>query len=237
MNVQLDNVVSDLMGKTGTAILRSIVAGERDPQTLAKLRDRRLRADEETVARSLHGNWREEHLFALAQALAHDDFLSGQIVECDQAISRALASLPRLSREPTPEPAKSLRNAHRSPAQQKQLHQALHMVMGVDLCAIPTIALDTALVLASEIGADLSRFPTAGHFCSWLALAPPTISPAENRYPGERPKTSTVPAKPLAKQPPTPDAATPSSVPPIAHAWREWIVPKQSRPLPTSWHA
>jgi transposase len=164
--------------------LRSIVAGERDPQTLAKLRDRRLRADEETVARSLHGNWREEHLFALAQALAHDDFLSGQIVECDQAISRALASLPRLSREPTPEPAKSLRNAHRSPAQQKQLHQALHMVMGVDLCAIPTIALDTALVLASEIGADLSRFPTAGHFCSWLALAPPTHISGGKPLPG-----------------------------------------------------
>jgi transposase len=188
MNVQLDNVVSDLMGKTGTAILRAIVTGERDPHTLAKLRDRRLRADEETVARSLHGNWREEHLFALAQALAHYDFLSGQIVEGDQAISRALTSLPSLSLEPTPKPPKSLRNAHRSPAQQKQLHQALHVVMGVDLCAIPTIGIDTALVLAGEIGPDLSRFPTAGHFCSWLGLAPPTHISGGKALPGRKPK-------------------------------------------------
>ena len=68
--MQLDTVVSDLMGETGTAILRRIVAGERDPHQLAKLCDGPLRADEQTVSRSLHGNWREEHLFALAQALA-----------------------------------------------------------------------------------------------------------------------------------------------------------------------
>ena len=75
MNMQLANVVSDLMGKTGAAILRAIVAGERNAHKLATLRDRRLRSDEGTVARSLQGNWREEHLFALTQALAHYDFL------------------------------------------------------------------------------------------------------------------------------------------------------------------
>jgi len=188
MNVQLDNVVSDLTGKTGTAILRAIVAGERDPHTLAKLRDRRLRADEETVARSLHGNWREEHLFALAQALDHYDFLSEQIVACDQAIALALTALPSLSAEPASEPQKPLRNAHRTATQQKQLHQALHVVMGVDLCAIPTIGIETALVLASEIGPDLSRFPTPAHFCSWLALAPPTHISGGKPVPGRKPK-------------------------------------------------
>ena len=79
MNIQLNNVVSNLMGKTGTAILRAIIAGERDPQQLALLRDNRLRADKEMVARSLYGNWREEHVFALTQALEHYDFLSQQI--------------------------------------------------------------------------------------------------------------------------------------------------------------
>ena len=79
MNIQLDNVLSDLMGKTGTAILRAIVKGERDPHQLASLRDKRVRSDEETVARSLHGSWREEHLFALNQALEHYDFISQQI--------------------------------------------------------------------------------------------------------------------------------------------------------------
>jgi len=189
MNVQLDNVVGDLMGKTGAAILRRIVAGERDPHQLAKLRDGRVRADEETVARSLHGNWREEHLFALAQALAHYDFLTQQLVACDQAISQALTALPTLSTEPAPEPHKPFRKAHRTTAQQKQLHQALHAVMGVDLCAIPTIGIDTALVLASEIGPDLSRFPTQGHFCSWLGLAPPTHISGGKPLPGRKPKT------------------------------------------------
>lgn len=173
MNVQLDNVVSDLTGKTGMAILRSIVAGERDPKHLATLRDRRLRADEETVARSLYGNWREEHLFALAQALAHYDFLNDQIKHCDQSISQALDRLPHRSDETTV-PTKTLRSPHRSATQQKQLHQALHAVMGADLTAIPTLGIETTLVLASEIGSDLSRFPSEGHFCSWLSLAPPT---------------------------------------------------------------
>jgi len=94
MNIQLANVVSDLMGKTGTAILRAIVAGERDPHKLAVLRNSRLRADEETVARSLHGNWREEHLFALTQALAHYDFISQQIHDCDLTIEQQLEALP-----------------------------------------------------------------------------------------------------------------------------------------------
>ncbi len=188
MNIQLDNVVSDLMGKTGTAILRSIIAGERDPQQLAKLRDRRLRADEATVARSLHGNWREEHLFALTQALVHYDFLGEQLKACDQAISQALSSLPRLS-EDTPEPVKPLRSPHRTATEQKQLHQALHIAMGVDLCAIPTIGIDTTLVLAGEIGADLSRFPTEGQFCSWLAVAPPTNISGGKRLSGRIPKT------------------------------------------------
>ena len=79
MNIQLDNVVSDQMGKTGAAILRAIVAGERAPEQLAKLRDQRLRASEASVALRLHGNWREEHLFALSQALDHYDFLAKQI--------------------------------------------------------------------------------------------------------------------------------------------------------------
>jgi transposase len=173
MNIQLDNVVSNLTGKTGLSIVRQIVAGERDPHKLATLRDRRLRATEETVARSLHGNWREEHLFCLRQALTHYDFLEQQIVECDQAISDALGHLPTLSEE-VPEPIKLLRSPHRTTAQQRQLHQALNEVLGVDLTTVPTLAIDTVLVLAGEIGPDLSRFPNSQNFCSWLGLSPPT---------------------------------------------------------------
>ena len=173
MNIQLDSVVSNLTGKTGLTIVRQIVAGERDPHKLAAFRDRRLRATEETVARSLYGNWREEHLFCLRQALDTYDFLEQQIGECDRAISDALGHLPTLSDE-TSEPVKLLRSPHRTATQQKQLHQALNEVFGVDLTAVPTLAIDTVLVLAGEIGPDLSRFPSSQHFCSWLGLAPPT---------------------------------------------------------------
>lgn len=173
MNIQLDNVVSNLMGKTGTAILRAIVAGERDPHKLATLRDKRLHADEETVARSLYGNWREEHLFSLAQALEHYDFLGQQIQNCNQLIEQLLNALPQLADNP-PKPSKALRNPLRTTVQQKALHQGLYGVMGVDLTAIPTIGIETVLVLASEVGEDLSRFPSEANFCSWLSLVPPT---------------------------------------------------------------
>ena len=161
MNVQLDTVLSNLMGKTGQAIVRAIVAGERDAAVLARLRDRRVKADEATVARSLRGNWREEHLFALAQALERYDCLSGQI---EQAEERILATM--TVRAPEPEAPLTARD--------RALVGALRAVMGVDLTAIPTIGVETALVLACEIGPDLSRFPTSEHFCSWLTLAPGT---------------------------------------------------------------
>jgi len=173
MNVQLDQVVSDLTGKTGMAIVRAIVSGERDPDKLAKLRDCRVRASEQTIARSLRGNWRAEHLFALAQALEHFDFLARQVAECDTRIEQSMAALPVLMSDP-PAPGKRLKSMHRSTARQKQLHRALCEVLGVDLTAIPCISVDTALVIAGEIGPDLSRFPTSQHFCSWLTLAPST---------------------------------------------------------------
>ena len=188
MNVQRANVVSSLTGKTGMAILRSIVAGERDPRQLAKLRDGRLRADEATVARSLYGNWRTEHLFALTQALAHYDFEIAQIQECDQAISQALIDLPTRSQEEAPTPVKPLRSPQRTHAEQTALHQALYAVLGVDLTAVPTLGIETVLVVASEIGPDLSRFPSSGHFCSWLSLAPPTRISGGKPLPGKTPK-------------------------------------------------
>ena len=187
MNVQLDNVVSDLMGKTGMAILRSIVAGERNPKQLATLRDRRLRADEETVARSLYGNWRAEHLFALSQALAHYDFLNDQIAACDEQIIESLSALP-VRTEETTAPVKRLAGQHRTVAQQKDLHQALQRVMGVDLTAIPTIGIETTLVLASEIGPDLDLFPSEKNFCSWLTVAPPTHISGGKPVPGKKQK-------------------------------------------------
>lgn len=187
MNLQLAQVVTDLTGKTGMAILRAIVAGERDPAVLARLRDRRLKADEATVARSLHGNWRPEHLFALAQALAHHDFLGTQIAACDAQIDDALTVLGRTPAAAPPAAKRLARDPARSKAQQETLRQALHAALGVDLTAIPAVGIDTALVIAAEIGPDLSRFPSSEHFCSWLGVAPPTRISGGKPLPGRAP--------------------------------------------------
>ena len=182
MNLQLDNVLSDLMGKTGQLILRAIVAGERDGAVLARLRDRRVKADEHTIARSLKGNWRAEHLFALEQALARYDYFQSQISGCEQRIADVLADLPQQATGAVPlaQPGRT--------QQQRTMQCALREVIGVDLTAIPTIGVETALTIVSEIGDDLSRFPSCEHFCSWLTLAPGTRISGEKRLGGRTPK-------------------------------------------------
>ena len=186
MNVQLDTVLSDLMGKTGQSILRAIVAGERDGTVLARLRDQRVKADEATIARSLQGNWREEHVFALAQALEHYDFLGQQLEHC---ATRMAATLKTLAPDTAlADDAEQRLGASARATRERGLRMALHAVMGVDLTTIPTIGVETALTIASEIGPDLSRFPTREHFCSWLTLAPGTRISGGKPLKGRAPK-------------------------------------------------
>ena len=175
MNVQLDNVLSDIMGMTGQLIVRAIVAGERDGAVLAGFRHARCKADEATIAESLRGNWRDEHLFALAQALARHDMLQRQIDECEARID---AELERHAAAPSPMPR----------SRERALRERLHAMLGVDLTAIPTVGVETALTLAAEVGADLSRFPTADHFCSWLGLVPGTRISGDKRLGGPPPR-------------------------------------------------
>ncbi len=163
MNVQLAHVISDITGKTGMQILRAIVAGERDGEVLARFRHRRIKADEATIARSLRGTWHEEHLFALGQALARYDFFVEQTRQCEARILDHIdARLPKRSK------------ASRARSWESRLGERLEQLLGVNLIAIPTIGLETALAVAAEVGPDLSRFPTGPHFCSWLTLAPNT---------------------------------------------------------------
>ena len=170
MNVQLDNVLSRIMGMTGQLILRAIVAGERDGAVLARFRHRNVKADEATIARSLQGTWRDEHLFALEQALERYDLLTRQIeraeARIDEVIETISGGVDESAIELLAKPAAKL------PERRRQL--ALRAMLGVDLTAIPTIGVETALAIASEIGPDLSRFPSVAHFCSWLTLAPGT---------------------------------------------------------------
>jgi transposase len=180
MNVQLANVLSDVTGKTGLRILRAIVAGERDGAKLASYRDRRVKADEETIARSLEGTWREEHVFALTQALARYDFYDEQIGECE---ARLIEASRKLSMQ-----AKGVETPERT-SWEAQMNRGLRQMLGVDLTAIPTIGTETALVIASELGPDLSRFPSCAHFCSWATLAPGTRISGGKSIPGRTPST------------------------------------------------
>lgn len=124
----------------------------------------------------------------MTQALAHYDLEIEQIHECDQAINQTFIDLPTLSQAEAPKPVKPLCNRQRTRAEQTALHQALYAVLGVDLTAEPTLGIETVLVIASEIGPDLSRFPSSGHFCSWLSLAPPTRISGGKPLPGKTPK-------------------------------------------------
>ena len=170
MNLQLANVISDVVGETGQKILRAIVAGERDGYALAVMKNARIRAGTEEIAKSLHGNWRVEHLFALKQALALFDFIGTQLSECDREIE---AQLERLHVHDG-SPAKGKKRSHARNAPKFDLREHLFKMCGVDLTRIDGIDVTTALAVISEIGTDMSRFATVKHFTSWLGLCPGT---------------------------------------------------------------
>lgn len=173
MNVQLHHVITDIMGVTGQAIVRAIAKGERDAATLAKLRDRRIKANEAEVRASLRGNWREEHLFALKQALALIDAYAEQIEQCDGELQRLLGAL-KEHELPSGGLGASKRSAPARNTVRFDARAALFEASGVDLTRIPGIDTSTALKIISEVGPDLARFASVKHFTSWLGLCPGT---------------------------------------------------------------
>lgn len=170
MNIQLANVISDVVGETGQKILRAIVAGERDGHVLAALKNVRIRASADEIAKSLQGNWRAEHLFALKQALALFDFHASQLAECDREIEAQLEGL--AIHEGSPAKGKKRGRARNAP--KFDLRERLFQMCGVDLTRIDGIDVTTAFVVLSEVGVDMSRFPSAKAFANWLGLCPGT---------------------------------------------------------------
>lgn len=172
MNVQLHHVVSDVTGVTGLKIIRAIVNGERDPNVLATLRDVRCKASAETVCAALVGNYQPEHIFALTQALALYDFYQARVAECDAEIERTLAVL-NAERASPASPLPQPRHKTKQPnAVNFDTRAPLYQLTGVDLTQIHGIGPYLALRLIGECGTDLSRWPSAKHFTSWLTLAP-----------------------------------------------------------------
>jgi transposase len=171
MNVRVHRAVSDLDGATGLAIVRAIVAGERNPHRLAALRDPRCRKSAADIADQLTGHWRDDHLFSLGQAVKMYDAIGERIADYEREILRHLAALAQHDDDAPPptNPNKAKAFAWRG---EDPLRHALYRVAGVDLTAIDTLGVETVNVVVSEYGTDLARFPTEKHFVSHLRLAP-----------------------------------------------------------------
>jgi transposase len=172
MNLQLHHVVADITGLTGMRILRAIAAGERDPRILAAYRDHRCHASAETIRQALVGNYREEHVFALTQALELYDVYQTKAAACDAHIEAVLKRLTAAA-PPPPEPLPAARDRRRQAnAPAFDVRAALHALLGVDLTRIHGLGPYLALRLVAECGTDLAAWPSAKHFTSWLGLAP-----------------------------------------------------------------
>jgi transposase len=171
MNVQLHHVVTDVTGVTGMRIIWAIIAGVHNPAALAEFRDPRCAASPETIRAALTGHYRPEHVFALRHAVELYDVHQAKIAECDTEIEALLRSLN--AERPTPEaPLPALRHAKARNEPAFDARPALYTLIGADLTQIHGFGPYTVLRLVAECGDDMSKWPTAKHFTSWLSLAP-----------------------------------------------------------------
>src|SRR5437870_4756901 len=182
MNLQLANVLSDISGVTGQAIIKAILAGERDPHKLAEFRDPRVKANEEEIARSLEGNWQDDLLFVLKQEQQAYEFCQKQIAACDQHLEQYLRQREDRSQgAPLPEEKRKGRlKKKRANKPQFDLREGLFRMTGTDLTRIDGIDVMTAMTIISEAGWDMSKWPDEDHFVSWLRLCP------DNRISGNK---------------------------------------------------
>jgi transposase len=171
MNVKLAETISDITGVTGMLILKAILRGTRDPQELAKYRNEHCKCTPAEMARALQGNWREEHLFALRQALKTYEHLRRQLAECDGCIRTYLKSLADNSGGAVL-PKKTPRRSSKATEPTFDARRLLFRWSGQDLTVIEGIDQSTALNVLAEIGIDMSKWPTEKHFVSWLGLCP-----------------------------------------------------------------
>jgi hypothetical protein len=184
MNIQLANVISDLSGWTGQRIVRAMLAGERDPATLAALSHPGIHATQETIANSLEGTWQPDLLFVLQQEVTMYDAYQQRIVECDQALEQHLKGVadkmtgPAADGEPSPTIPRERRSGPKrrrkagSHTPQFDLGGELHRISGVDLTRIDGIDVGVAQTIISEVSVDMTRWKTEAHFASWLGLCP-----------------------------------------------------------------
>jgi len=172
MNIQLNLVVADITGVTGMRIIRAITEGERSPARLAEFRDNRCKSSKETIQSALEGNYQSEHVFALRQAVVMYDAYQQQVDECDVEIEKVLNVLQTKSRKPETPLPKPKHRTKQPNCVNFDVRASLYQIVGSDLTQIHGVGPYLALRLISECGTDMSRWPTAKHFTSWLTLCP-----------------------------------------------------------------
>jgi transposase len=177
MNLQLHHVVADITGATGMRMIRAIIGGERNPSVLASTRDKRCHSSVETIEKALTGHYRAEHLFVLEQAVALYDVYQQKVAACDiriESVLKALSSVRGRQERATADGSGSPKpHRHRTANEPAfDVGHSLHTLLGKDLTQIDGIGPYLALKLVSECGDDLSAWPSAKHFTSWLSLAP-----------------------------------------------------------------
>jgi transposase len=175
MNLQLSEVMTDITGTTGLAIMQAIVSGERDPLALAQLRNPACKSSTEMIAKALTGTWKDEQIFILQQALALYHAYTERVVVCDRQIEQYLAAMESRSGDtdaPLPDvpAAKGDSKSKNRPSFNARAQFA--RILGVDVVAVTGISSILVQTIISEIGTDMSRFPTVKHFGAWLGLAP-----------------------------------------------------------------
>ena len=175
MNIQLSQAVTDVTGVTGQAIIRAILAGVRDPQMLASLREHGCKKSEEEIGKALTGTWRDEHLFVLKQAVALYDFYTQQILECDDEIERMFAETRQNWKGGELQPLSARKRGSHSKNKHHETEKIrghLKRVSGVDISLVDGMGVSLAQTVILECGTDMSKFPTEKHFCAWLGVAP-----------------------------------------------------------------
>lgn len=173
MNLQIHHVISDITGLTGTKIVDAILDGERDPRKLADLRDGRIKASPEIIAKALEGDYRREHLFTLRQSRESYRHYQQLIAGCDREIQAYLRAL-ESKVDPAVQPLLKPKDLHKPRRNELNfdLRTELYRIFGVDLTEIPGVNTLTAHTLLAEVGPDLSRFANASAFSSWMGLCP-----------------------------------------------------------------
>ena len=190
MNIKLHAVISSLTGASGLAVVRAILAGERDPAALLELCDVRIRkVKAERVLESLRGEWADEHLFALGQAVQSWDHYQAQITDCDRRIEAVLAQMPGGDGPAgdgpaagVEKPAKPRTRPGVNTPEISNLRELLErMCDGKDATTLPAHSEYTVLQLVGEVGTDLTKWPTEKHFASWTGLAPGSAQSGKRR--------------------------------------------------------